>query len=765
MKHVLELSKSIMAKCGGLPKVIDVVAKHYNMSYEPYSTLKDINDNFMQILEGFHSLRGLFSWTQSYLETCKDDMKPCIFYLPVFPIGHIIRLKRLLWRWIAEGYIRPDTSGHMLLSELWECSMFQLQESSKPVKIQVNGFFHEYINSRPMEDNLVFALEGPCSMQSQRARGQHLTVRDNWDRDMNVFGSTDFSRLRSLTVFGECRPFMFDPSKIKMRYVRVLDLEDASGVTNDDLKHIVEVFPRLKFFSLRGCRKITHLPKSLGRLRQLQTLDVRHTSIATLPKAILKLQKLQYVRAGTIHSAPWDKGGTMVQLPYQTRRPEEIISTSVPAEDTAAIVAAAPSAPAEDATTVAATPSSAASEDATTIERGPLSPAEVTTAVAAAPWVQTEDSTTVAPAASAPEEDARTGTTAAPAEGATIVAARWTSAEDATTVAAAATAPAEDRTTVATSPLAPVENATTISPEQADDSSVSAAAPSSMPHALLPSWLSNLCCRRSRHDNSHHGVEVPAGIGKLFALQTLGIVNVGPGNKAVILKELHKLTQLRRLGVCGINMHNIRDFFSAISGLKHLQRLSVRLDKSIDGLFACLDHSIPSPPETLDSLKLHGHVRILPSCSWVKNFANVPKLDLEVTLQEQHDMQVILDQLIHQDSISYMKRLCIKPIQDGELRIGINDERNFVGLLHEVLEIVCTTNLQATIDNIGAVRVLRVHCSSGSSLQLSGLQAIGYLKEVWLKGSCSDALKQDMQRQLAKHKDKPVFKVLQQPSS
>ncbi|XP_066334363.1 uncharacterized protein [Miscanthus floridulus] len=293
-------------------------------------------------------------------------------------------------------------------------------------------------------------------------------------------------------------------------------------------------------------------------------------------------------------------------------------------------------------------------------------------------------------------------------------------------------APAEDRTTVETSPLAPVQNAITISPEQADDSSDAAAAPSSMPRALLPSWLSKLCCRRSRHDNIHHGVEVPAGIGVLMALHTFGIVNVGPGNNAVILKELHKLTQLRRLGVCGINLDNIREFFSAISGLNHLKQLSVRLDKNMDGLFASLDSTIARPAKSLDvCLKLHGHVRILPD-SWIKEFANIEALNLDVTLQEQQDMQVIVDQL--NDRISYMERLCIKPIHDDELRIGINE---FVGLRLGVLEIVCTTNLRATIGNIEAVKVLRVECSSGSSLQLSCLKGIRSLKEVWLKGSCS----------------------------
>jgi hypothetical protein len=224
------------------------------------------------------------------------------------------------------------------------------------------------------------------------------------------------------------------------------------------------------------------------------------------------------------------------------------------------------------------------------------------------------------------------------------------------------------------------------------------------------------------------------------------------------------LTQLSSLAVCGINLDNIRQFFTAITGLNHLDHLSVRLYKNRDGLFPSLDGTIPSLPKTLEGgLKLRGHVHILQS-SWIKEFANVESLDLEVTLQEQYDMQVILDHLIHRTNGS-MNRLCIKPIQDGELCIGINDERKFVGLELDVLEIVCTTNLQATIGNIGGVELLRVECSSGSSLQLSGLQAIRSLKEVWLKGSCSGALKQDLQRQLDQHQDKPVLKVLQPRSS
>ena len=75
-----------------------------------------------------------------------------------------------------------------------------------------------------------------------------------------------------------------------------------------------------------------------------------------------------------------------------------------------------------------------------------------------------------------------------------------------------------------------------------------------------------------------------------------------------------------------------------------------------------------------------------------QRLVNVQNLDLEVTLQEHHDMQVILDHLVHRIN-GPMKRLCIKPVQDDVLRIGINDEQKFAELWLEILEIVCTTNL------------------------------------------------------------------------
>lgn len=220
-------------------------------------------------------------------------------------------------RWIAEGYSSgggggtAEEKGEKLLRELIKLSiLYQEQEqeqeqetSRRRTMSKVNSFFHGYIKSRPMEDNLVFALEGCCS-PSSRLTGQHLTIISSWDRDETVFDSIDLSRLRYLTVFGAWRSFLIS-AKNKMEVLRVLDLEGTStnsyrtSVTDDDLERIGKLLCRLEFLSLRGCRHITRLPDSLGAMRQLETLDVRHTFVVELPAAITKLQKLQYIRAGT----------------------------------------------------------------------------------------------------------------------------------------------------------------------------------------------------------------------------------------------------------------------------------------------------------------------------------------------------------------------------------------------------------------------------------------------------------------------------------
>ncbi|GJM95464.1 hypothetical protein PR202_ga12202 [Eleusine coracana subsp. coracana] len=324
--------RELISKCGGLPKVIVAMADYAQSVFDWHARVCILNNMFIHNLENrpqFASLHGVFSWMHSYLAALPKYLKQHVAYLLIFPGNSIIRRRRLLMRWIAEGYSTDsefDTAvenGEEIFTKLVKLSMLQLPQDTTIWNLRmshytVNGFMHKYMISRPEEENIaaaieLFSLVGTCSSTSQR-RGRHLVIEESWERDSIVFESIDFSRLRSLTVFGEWRRFFISAS---MKVLRVLDLENASGMRNKDVQMMLKLLPRLKFLSLRGCSEVTYLPNSLGDLRQLQTLDIRQTSIFSLPASITKLKKLQYLRVGTTFPLknPSSAGGAVFKLP------------------------------------------------------------------------------------------------------------------------------------------------------------------------------------------------------------------------------------------------------------------------------------------------------------------------------------------------------------------------------------------------------------------------------------------------------------------
>ncbi|KAE8817898.1 Disease resistance protein RPM1 [Hordeum vulgare] len=574
----------LILKCGGLPKVLVAIA---GVLAKKTVTLMDTvgltNDRFMHTLETnpeYDSLRGLFGWMYSYFRSCPDSLKPCIFYMSLFPRGQSVRRRRVVRRWVAEGYTRDsedksaEQNGEMFFSKLLDLSIIQQPPQSvttalgdtRMISCRVNGFIREYIVSRRMEENLVFELEGCCDVTTQRT-GRHLIIRESWDRDKIVFESMDFSRLRSLTVFGQWRQFFVSKS---MKLLRVLDLEDASGVEDADLERMLKLLRRLKFLSLRGCHEIHHLPSCLGDLRQLQTLDVKCTSIVKLPKNITKLEKLQYIRTGT------------------------------------SLLAEQPSTPC-------------------------LS-------------------------------------------------------------------------------------------------------------------VSELCGRRPVI-----GIMVPRGIDKLTALHTLGVINIGASGGKAILKELEDLTQLRKLGVSGINKKNIEKFSSAISGHVHLESLSVHLDKASQGCLA----GISLPLKALQSLKLHGPVEKLPGLK-IDQLSKLRKLDLEMNMLTKDDIKLI-------GGLPKLCALRIKLLQDSKLHFCVKENGLELHTYREakVLEIACGSSLDVTFgtNTMTSLELLKAYCSDRSSVKFSGLKNLIVLKEVLIKGCCDDKLKEDLQSQLNDHPEKPVLKL------
>ncbi|KAF8731107.1 hypothetical protein HU200_016543 [Digitaria exilis] len=137
------------------------------------------------------------------------------------------------------------------------------------------------------------------------------------------------------------------------------------------------------------------------------------------------------------------------------------------------------------------------------------------------------------------------------------------------------------------------------------------------------------------------GVEVPAGIDKLTALHTLGIVNIA----TVPHKATSKSSRYS---------HNCASLECQVSEEK-LQ--GARGDQP-----SCGD--ISSPSKDLKTLKLYGLVDFVPL--WIKDLPKLTKLELEMTISDKWvDQSGIIGILGDMKELTVL-RLSVKPHQDGE---------------------------------------------------------------------------------------------------
>ncbi|CAM0913290.1 unnamed protein product [Alopecurus aequalis] len=305
-------AKLILQECDGHPLTIASIGEL--LSSKPMTAIewKKLNDHFsvgFQSTPSLEFIRTALSPTYDYLPY---HLQLCLLYLSIFPKGHSIRRRRLVIRWIAEGYScethgkSAEEMGESYFQELINRSIIRPSKTMPSSlghtdSFQVNNLHRKISFSKAMEENHGFVLGNTYNSQET---GRHIVIIST-ESDRNNLDSMDLYHVRSLTVFGAWRS---DFISSKMRLLRVLDLEGTSGLKDNDLTQIGN-FLHLRYLSLRGCVDIYHLPDSVGNLWGLQMLDIKGTNIIKLPNTITKLKMLQYIRAGNV---PLNDGATAI---------------------------------------------------------------------------------------------------------------------------------------------------------------------------------------------------------------------------------------------------------------------------------------------------------------------------------------------------------------------------------------------------------------------------------------------------------------------
>ncbi|XP_039853971.1 disease resistance protein RGA5-like [Panicum virgatum] len=297
--HLTRISNKILEKCDGLPLAIisisGLLASKAPTEDEWGRVLNSIGRGLAKNPD-VKSMMQILSL--SYFDLPRY-LKTCLLYLSVFPEDSIIDKKRLVRRWIAEGFIQKEQGqtlhdlGERCFNELINRSLIQARARDidmygEVTACQVHDTILDFIVSKSEEENFVSVLgdgyqitHGPGSMV------RRLSVHASSKEKASTMTRLNLSRVRSVTVFDYSVEL---PLWSKLSFLRVLDLHGCRQVKGDHLTDIGNLF-QLKYLSLRKT-EVCELPEQIWKLKCLEILDLKESKVTELPAGIAQLQGL-----------------------------------------------------------------------------------------------------------------------------------------------------------------------------------------------------------------------------------------------------------------------------------------------------------------------------------------------------------------------------------------------------------------------------------------------------------------------------------------
>ncbi|CAL2275874.1 unnamed protein product [Prunus armeniaca] len=291
-----KLAWELMEKCKGLPLAI-IALGGLMSSKKSAAEWSKVYNGLNWHLTSHHLLEPVKSILLLSFNDLPYRLKHCFLYCSLFPEDYLIRRKRLIRLWIAEGFVEhargvtPEQIADSYLMELIFRNMLQVverNETGRPKSCKMHDLMRELALSTSEKEKFSVVHDGKEVLEDIRAR--RLSIQTTQGGIESCIG---MSRPRSFLVFVTgIFSFSFSkslPSGFKLS--RVIDLED---VQIDKLPHNLVYLFNLRYLSLKGT-KIKELPKAIGLLRNLQTLNILNTKIEVLPTGISKLQNLRHI--------------------------------------------------------------------------------------------------------------------------------------------------------------------------------------------------------------------------------------------------------------------------------------------------------------------------------------------------------------------------------------------------------------------------------------------------------------------------------------
>ncbi|KAJ0965126.1 hypothetical protein J5N97_026264 [Dioscorea zingiberensis] len=285
-----EIGRQLVKKCGGLPLALVVLGGLISRKDPDPAVWLEVAESMDWELEGQDCLKIL---ALSYCDLPHHFLKSCFLYLAAFPEDSEILASKLIKLWIAEGFIPQREKQTMediargYLEELVQRCMIQVVKRgvyNKSVKkIRIHDVLREFCIAEAREDGLINVCGVNSTISIIHSTSRRLALQ-NYSSSWECFSAL---KVRTLLIFNSG---IHDMVLNSLKLLRVIDLE---GVSN--LPEGIETMRHLRYIGLRNCESLRKLPPCVGKLHNLQALDIRNTGVRELPKDIFKIQSLRVI--------------------------------------------------------------------------------------------------------------------------------------------------------------------------------------------------------------------------------------------------------------------------------------------------------------------------------------------------------------------------------------------------------------------------------------------------------------------------------------
>lgn len=296
-----EVVHEILKKCGGLPLAIINIGSLLARKPVTRREWEKVHSSIGSALEKDQDLEVIKRILFLSYDDLPHQLKICLLYLSVFPEDFEIDRERLVWRWIAEGFISKqhgqslEETGERCFNELMNRNMIQpvdIDYSGTPRACRVHDIMLDLIIKVSTEENFATLVVSGDTRNLPSRTVRRLSLQGKCEEDITWPGTCSLGHVRSLTVHGT---FNQIPPLQDLEVLRVLDLQDWHDTGDDDCTYADHIggLNQLRYLCLGKSSSISEVPRQIGRLKNLQTLDLRAcTQVKELPASITELGQL-----------------------------------------------------------------------------------------------------------------------------------------------------------------------------------------------------------------------------------------------------------------------------------------------------------------------------------------------------------------------------------------------------------------------------------------------------------------------------------------